>query len=368
MKKQIVLAILAVVLVNCGWLQADPFSNPRDFNNDRIVNNEDFVIFVSDWLWRAPDPNEFAYITADTFEMGDHHDSMSNALPVHTVTLNSFYMSKYQITNKQYCDYLNDANALGQIKVTGGVVYEADDTSNSFPYYSTSSAPIGYPDYGEDSQINYSGGVFIVNIKDGTTDMSNHPLVCVSWYGCVAYCNWKSVQVGLEICYDLSTWQCDFTKNGYRLPTEAEWEYAARGGNHSPYYRYPWGDSIDGSMANYWPSGDPYDGIGEYPWTTPVGYYDGGQIPAGVDMANGYGLYDMAGNVHEWCIDWYGETYYSTSPTNNPTGPTSGISRVLHGGHWGGYYGYCWVAYRYFTPPGNRNSIYGFRVCVLASH
>ncbi len=224
MKKQIVLAILAVVLVNCGWLQADPFSNPRDFNNDRIVNNEDFVIFVSDWLWRAPDPNEFAYITADTFEMGDHHDSMSNALPVHTVTLNSFYMSKYQITNKQYCDYLNDANALGQIKVTGGVVYEADDTSNSFPYYSTSSAPIGYPDYGEDSQINYSGGVFIVNIKDGTTDMSNHPLVCVSWYGCVAYCNWKSVQVGLEICYDLSTWQCDFTKNGYRLPTEAEWE------------------------------------------------------------------------------------------------------------------------------------------------
>ena len=81
-------------------------------------------------------------------------------------------------------------------------------------------------------------------------------------------------------------------------------------------------------MANYYPSGDPYE-TGAEPWTTPVGYYDGGQTPAGTDMANGYGLYDVVGNVWEWCNDWYDESYYSTSPENNPKGPASGSYRVV---------------------------------------
>ena len=132
----------------------------------------------------------------------------------------------------------------------------------------------------------------------------------VTWYGAAAYCNWRSQEEGYQQCYNLSTWECDFSKNGYRLPTEAEWEYAARGGEHKPYYRYPRSNSIDGSEANYWSSGDPYE-TGSYPWTTPVDYYP----------ANGYGLYDMAGNVWDWCNDWYSDTYYSSSPYNNPTGP-----------------------------------------------
>ncbi len=300
---------------------------------------------------------EMIPIPGGTFQMGDHHDvGDADELPVHTVTLDSFYMSKYEITNQQYADFLNSAYPA-QIKVDGGIVYAIDDTSNSYPYCNMHS-------YDADSRINFSDPDFSVNIKDGTTDMSNHPMVEVSWYGSVAYCNWKSQQQGLESCYDLSTWDCDFTKNGFRLATEAEWEYAARGGEHDPYYRYPWGDSIDGSMANYYPTGDPYE-TGAFLYTTPVGYYDGGQTPTGVDMVNRYGLYDVAGNVWEWCNDWYDSSYYSTSPENNPTGPVSGSYRILRGGGWDHYGSLCRIAGRVSSSsalPGNRRYHIGIRV------
>jgi sulfatase modifying factor 1 len=191
--------------------------------------------------------------------------------------------------------------------------------------------------------------------------MSDDPMVLVSWYGSAAYCNWRSSAEGYDSCYNLSTWECDFSEHGYRLATEAEWEYAARGGEHNPYYRYPWGDSIDGSKANYWVSGDPYE-TGDYPWTTPVGYYDGSQIPAGSDMANGYGLYDMAANVYEWCNDWMDFTYYDVSPYDNPTGPASGNMRVLRGGCWGYSVNHCRVASRAGNDPNFRGVTYGFRV------
>jgi len=322
MKKQIVLLIMAVVIVNCGWLQAETPNLPdADINKDGKINMLDLACLAKYWLFTLPDPNEFTYIPGGTFEMGDHSTVPDPELLVHTVILDSFYISKYEITNQQYCDYLN-YSFPAQIKIYGGIVYAADDYSKSFPYCNTSI-----------NTISFSGGVFSVNIKDGITDMSNHPMGMVSWYGAVAYCNWKSQQEGLESCYNLSTWQCDFTKDGFRLPTEAEWEYAARGGEHDPYYLYPWGDSIDDSMANCWESGDPYEAR-SYPWTTPVGYYDGGQIPSGTDMANGYGLYDVAGNVSEWCNDWYDPNYYSTSPTDNPTGPAGGTSRVSRSNPW----------------------------------
>ena len=383
---------MGVVIVGCGWLQANPAdidsSGVVDFTdltifvaawcsddtptvnwnpacdisnpNDGFIDGLDFAVLSANWLWPRPNPNEFAHIPAGTFEMGDHHDGIADALPVHIVTLDSFYMSKYEITNQQYCDYLNNAYPA-QIKVAyGNIVYAADDDSNSYPYCILHN-------FNAISQINFSGSVFSVNVKDGTTDMSEHPILMVFWDGALAYCNWKSQQEGLESCYDVSTWECDFTKNGYRLPTEAEWEYAARGGNHSPYYRFPWGDSIAGSMANYWGSGDPYE-TGVFPYTSPVGYYDGGQIPTGVDMANGYGLYDMGGNVREWCNDWYDENYYSTSVTNNPTGPLSGINRVLRGGMYTATTIISRVAYRHWTPHTNMDSNLGFRVCVFASH
>jgi hypothetical protein len=177
------------------------------------------------------------------------------------------------------------------------------------------------------------------------------------WPGAVTYCNWLSDQNGLQSCYDLTTWNCDFTQNGYRLPTEAEWEYAGRGGHYDPYLKYPNGDTVYPTQTNIPVSGDPYE-TGPYPQTTPVGFYDGSlklkadyNWPGNAasyqtsDGANGYGLYDMQGNVWELINDWYGQNYYSISPYDNPTGPSSGFImpdgkpyRGMRGGNW--YNGY----------------------------
>jgi formylglycine-generating enzyme required for sulfatase activity len=297
-----------------------------------------------------------ALIPAGTFQMGDSKgDGYADELPLHTVTLDSFYIGKYEVTNGQYCQYLNSALGQGLITVTSGLVYQAG-SGTSYPYCDTSTSS-------SDSQIVYSDGVFSVGTKGGR-DMSNDPMVQVSWYGSVAYCNWRSQQEGKEQCYDLSTWECDFTKHGYRLPTEAEWEYAARGGLSGK--RFPWGDTITHSQANYYSNSSySYDisptrgyhpawNDGVYPFTSPVGSFS----------ANGYGLCDMTGNVWEWGNDWYGS--YSSSPQTNPTGPTSGSYRVLRGGSWYGLVSYyCRVAFRGYYFPNVQNITYGFRVVLV---
>ncbi|MFQ5627833.1 MAG: formylglycine-generating enzyme family protein, partial [bacterium] len=139
-----------------------------------------------------------------------------------------------------------------------------------------------------------------------------------------------------------------------RLPTEAEWEYAARGGftglNGKPKYKYPWGDAIDPSKANYYVEA----------WT--AGLRRGGAYPP-----NNYGLYDMAGNVWEWCADWYDSGYYKqfadSSVVNNPVGPEEGDYRVLRGGSWGNGPNDLRCAGRGRYIPDVRNLIIGFR-CV----
>ena len=229
--------------------------------------------------------------------------------------------------------------------MTGGVVYKA---GSSEPYLDTDSAD-------SDSYIVWDGSSFSVE-----TGKVEHPVVEVSWFGAVAHANWRSAQDGLAPCYDLSTGTCDFGANGYRLPTEAEWEYAARGGLQPTYSEYPWGSTIVGSQANFYNSGDPF----ETPWpgTTPVGYYDGGQVPSGVDMANGFGLHDTNGNVFEWCNDWYSGSYYSVSPSSNPHGPASGSSRVIRGGSWDSDPPYLRSASRLGSTLGDRSSVTGFRL------
>ncbi len=292
-----------------------------------------------------------ALIPAGSFAMGRHvGGGPSNELPVHNVSLDAFYMDIYEVTNQKYVDFLNTAYAQGRVTVAGNVVYHVGGAGEALCETAQSSRY---------SRITWNGSVFGV-----TADKEDHPVVEVSWYGACAYANGRSRMNGLVPCYDEGTWGCNFNANGYRLPTEAEWEYAARGGEHNPYYIFPWTGFFGGSNANYYDSGDPFES-GRWPRTSPVGYYDGNQVPSGGDMLNGYGLYDIAGNVFEWCWDRYASNYYSNSPTSSPTGPASGLDRVWRGGCLNSVGSGLRLAGRSYFSPSLRSYYLGFRVLAV---
>ncbi len=337
---------------------------PLTSNLDQADSDSDGVGNACDGCPSDPDFNGIE-IPAGEFDMGDHlNEGDAAELPVHAVYVDLFFMDRYEVTNQQYAEALNWANGQGGlISVTSGVVYKFS-SGTSYPYCdTTTSAPAA-------SWITYSGGTFGV-----VSGKQKHPMVNVSWYGAAAYANWRSAMQGRQPRYNTSTstWPWIPSTNGYRLATEAEWEKAARGGLQGK--RYPWGDTLVSSKVNYGGSGDPYDD-----GTTPVGFYTGAlwykvdfgwpgsqtsyQTSEGV---NGYGVYDVAGNVWEWCNDWFSSTYYSVSPPANPPGPLNGSEeRVLRGGsgllHNNEPYVRC--AGRISGTPAAMNDDIGFRLAV----
>jgi formylglycine-generating enzyme required for sulfatase activity len=167
-------------------------------------------------------------------------------------------------------------------------------------------------------------------------DTSNFPVENVSWHDAVEFCKKLSALAEEKQA-----------KRTYRLPTEAEWEYACRGGRSSPFH---FGNTITPAKANFSGSNlSPTTSVGSYP-------------------PSDFGLYDMHGNVWEWCADWYSTDYYKQSPRKDPQGPKTGTSRVLRGGSWDNVARYCRAANRYDSDPGYRNGNVGFRVvCVVGN-
>ncbi len=272
-------------------------------------------------------PPGMALIPAGTFTMGDNLDGEADAMPPTNVYVSAFYMDVNLVSYSQW---------------------------QSVYFWAT------------------NAGYAFTNAGAGKA--ANHPVQTVDWYDCVKWCNARSQQAGRTPVYytDAGFTQVytngetdavypNWPANGYRLPTEAEWEKAARGGLSGQ--RFPWGNIITENLANYYgdtvdlnfdlgPNG--YNGAftnGVSPYTSPVGYF----------APNGYGLSDKSGSLYEWCWDWYKTPYAGGSDPHGPTGPLS--YRILRGGSWYNYASHTRCAYRNYDSPSDSVNQIGFR-CV----
>ncbi len=287
-----------------------------------------------------PPPPGMALIPAGSFRMGDTFgEGYALELPVHAVTVSAFYMDQTEVTKALWDEvYLWATSRPPELRYT----FDNPGCWNQ--------------------GVDYSKG-------------ADHPVHLINWYDCVKWCNARSEKEGRVPAYYTSaaqttvyrTGQVDVQNDwvkwnaGYRLPTEAEWEKAARGGVAGR--RFPWGDTISHSQANYYSSSSysydvsptrgyhPTYALGDDPYTSPAGSFG----------ANGYGLYDMAGNVWEWGWDWYGGSFYGSSPSSDPRGPSAGSDRVFRGGSWYYLAWRCRVSSRGSFWPGIRYSYFGFR-------
>ncbi|NIO87691.1 MAG: SUMF1/EgtB/PvdO family nonheme iron enzyme [Candidatus Aminicenantes bacterium] len=230
------------------------------------------------------------FVKGGTFPMGNSEGG-DGEKPAHRVTVGTFYMGKFEVTQEEWLAVMGNNPA-------------------------------------------YIRG-------------AKNPIHSVSWYDAVEYCNKRSRKEGLTPCYSGSGDDivCDFNADGYRLPSEAEWEYAARGGLHSRNYRYSGSNDLD--EVAWHP-----DNSGYLPH------------PVGRKKPNELGIYDMSGNVWEWCWDWYIFDYYKNSPAINPTGLPSGHHRVERGGSFFPYptENHHWCTFRFYDEPFREFAHIGFRV------
>lgn len=265
-------------------------------------------------------PGKMMYVGAGTYKMGELvAKSGFIPFPSHQVSVSSFYLSATELTNREYVEFLNDQGN------------QLQDGTN------------WYHLEGAYAKIQANGRRF--KVVPGQEDF---PVVNVSWFGAIAYCNWLSRKKNLKPVYKVSgsTVTPDWTANGYRLPTEAEWEYAAR----SRGLEQEWaGTNVEEEVANF---------------CNLRGEEDGEKLLAKIAQfqANQLGLADMSGNVQEWCWDWYSDDYYKSSPTKNPRGPANGQVRVLRGGSWAQDKTTSKTTHRMGFRPSARSRIVGFRL------
>jgi len=277
-------------------------------------------------------------VPAGVFTMGDGVSSCG--AQQHEVTLTrAFYLGAREITNQEYLEAVQWAKDQGYVTVTTASVSDNLDGGTE-----------ELLDLNGDCEIAFSDGTF--TIRDvGHGINPDNPVMEVTWYGAARYCDWLSLQAGLPRAYQHSgDWACNggdpYGALGYRLPTDAEWEYAAQWDDERI---YPWGnEEPDCSRVNFYPG---YFCVG---WTSPVGSYP--HAPAVL------GLSDMAGNVWDWCNDWW-TCDLGTAPVTDPAGPITGIRRVHRGGSWGNDDEYMRCADRnvYYSPQESSHSL-GFRV------
>ena len=339
MKRLIIACLIITVIISTTISQAQ--WRMRVHGEDSVavfeVSGIDSITF-----YQSADSN-FVLIPAGTFTMGSPSDELGrdDDETQHTVTLtNNFYMSATEVTNQQYADMAQWAYDKGYCSAMSSSVQDNLDGSTD---------ELLDLDDGQ-CEISFSGGTFTVD-----EGKENHPVKEVTWYGAASYCDWLSIQAGLTRAYDHSTWECNghdpYNALGYRLPTEAEWEYACRAGTQTPFNT---GNCLDaGTEANY-NGNNPYTGC-------PSGENVGWTVSVGIYPENSFNLYDMHGNAYEFCNDLYSD--YEGDVTN-PVGPSSTVSsfRVYRGGEFLNSANYCRSANRHSgIDSGHSTRTNGFR-------